>query len=88
MIEPILTEQKYEYTEEDDGKIVTTYAVLTSSGLPEVAKAWEVTDKTEEAFGKLGAGTKYMARADFRYKDELVFALYLSSDIGVRLFNL
>jgi len=77
------------------GKVLTAYhayrhAVLTSSGLPEVAKAWEVTDKTEEAFGKLGAGlmTKYMARADFRYKDELVFALYLSSDIGVRLFNL
>lgn len=75
------------------GKIVTsfhTYRYLSLMGIDKrVAKAWEVSEESEEAFGKLGQNLlkKYLGRIDFKYKQELILGLYLGSDLGVRMLH-
>ena len=75
------------------GKLLTVPHVykqtVNAIKYPEIAELWKVSEATEQSLGKFGNAvlTKYLKKANFPYKTELVLGLFWSSDIGIRMLN-
>jgi hypothetical protein len=75
------------------GKLLTvphTYkATINAVKYPEIAAIWKVSEETEDSLGRFGNAvlTKWLKKANFPYKTELILGLYWSGDIGIRLLN-
>jgi len=75
------------------GKLLTvphTYkATVNAVKYPEIAAIWKVSEETEESLGRFGNAvlTKWLKKANFPYKTELILSLYWSGDIGIRMLN-
>jgi hypothetical protein len=86
-------EELPEIDKEMMGKLLTvlhTYkATVNAVKYPEIAEIWKVSEATENSLGAFGNAvvSKWLKKANFPYKTELVLSLYISSDIGIRLLN-
>ena len=75
------------------GKLLTvphTYmATVNAVKYPEIAAIWKVSEATEESLGKFGNAVlgKWLKKANFPYKTEVILGLYWSSDIGIRFMQ-
>lgn len=82
---------EYEIDAKIAGKILTVFHTYKFTSLSqidrELADVWRVSEETEATLGEFGArvAKKWLARADFRYRDEALLGLLLISDLGIRI---
>lgn len=84
------TEEDILLDEKTLAKIATVYHTYRYVSLPSPLRdAWEVSKESEEMFGRLSRKilAKYLRKADFPYKDELILGAFLASDISIRFLH-